>query len=374
MRSTNEAFNNSSLGSTTIHGGIAILELYLRGSEECMVRELQVEHLVTLDGSTLNLQTSTLLHSKSLFPHPPIDVPVVGEYLIAVSVDSSGMPIILSLEGRPNYRYQRQQKGGSFAKNKANYLNRYRIHYLAQGVCQTIILKPTYENYHFVQCLGTDKWLLVRSRAHGYSDRNAHIYSSTGEHLSSFHAGDAIQDVQVSENEYIWMSFFDECHRDNHIGAGSGLVCLDENGKLIFRNDYDYGLHIFDCYALNVASADNIWVYYYTDFLLAQISDFQIQKQWPPIPIKGSYAFAINLGYHALLDGGYGDTALFAGNYDKRDSLFIVNLDSMEFEELIPITQSGQVLKSFRAFGRASRLFLYTKNRWSVVRLDMEYH
>lgn len=343
-----------------------------------MVRELQVEHLVTLDGSTLNLQTSALLHSKSLFsPFPPclpMDVPALGEYLIAVSVDSSGMPIILSLEERPDYRYQRQQKGSSWAKNRSNHLNRYRLHYLAQGVCQTIILTPTYENYHFVQRLGTDRWLLVRSRANSYSDRNAHIYSSTGEQLSSFHAGDAIEDVQVSENGCIWISFFDECHRDEHIGAGAGLVCLDESGKVIFKNDYDRGLHIFDCYAMNVASPDDIWVYYYTDFALAHIADFKVQKQWPPVPIKGSYAFAVNLGYHALFDGDYGDSALFAGNYAKRNSLFLVNLDRMEFEELIPIDQSRQVIKSFQAFGRGSRLFLYTENRWSVVRLDMEYN
>lgn len=313
-----------------------------------MARELEVKHLLNLKGI------------------------LQGRHLINLGVDCCEMPIFLSLEETPSYRYRRRRSGGCFDLKRAARVNNYRIHYCSQEVFKQVDLTPTRENYHFVQPLGTDRWLLVRARADGYSDRNAHIYSSTGEHLSSFHAGDAIADVQVNENGHIWISFFDQHLSSEQLGSEAGLICLDENGQVIFQNSYERELQIIDCYAINVASPDDIWVYYYTDFPLARISNFQIQKKWPPIPVKGSYAFAINLGYHSLFNGDWGDYALFAGCYEKRDSLFLVNLNNLEFEELIPVDESGEVIRSFRAFGRGTKLFFAHQSRWSVIRLNMD--
>ncbi|MEW6496880.1 MAG: hypothetical protein AB1589_30820 [Cyanobacteriota bacterium] len=296
---------------------------------------------------------------------------IQGRNAIATSADFSGMPVLLSLEQPPNYR----SKDGCSAKFRSDRINNYCLHYFSEGAFKQIALAPTRENYHYLQRIGSDRWLLVRARASGYSDKNAHIYSSTGEHLHSFHAGEGIADVQVTENGHIWISFFDQGVFSFSSAFGqAGLICLDKTGNFVFEYDNNSDQKeelICDCYAMNVASPQDIWIYYYTDFPLAQISDWQVQQRWFPMPICGSHAFAVNKDYHALFDGGYGTHALFAGSDDKPDSLFLISLETMEFEELIPVDESGKVIKSFRAFGRGSKLFLYTCDTLSLLQLDM---
>lgn len=289
---------------------------------------------------------------------------LVERHLIDLSVDFSGSPVILSLQKPPDDR----SSDGCFYKKWSDGINHYCIHYLSKGVWKQVNLAATRENYSHVQPIGSDRWLIVQGRANQYSDSNAHIYSYTGERLHSFHAGEAISDVQVTQKGHVWISFFDQAYGGECLGADSGLVCLDENGEVIFQNR---ALDIFDCYAMNVASASDTWVYYYTNFPLVQISKFQIQRRWDGIPVHGSHAFAVNLEYHALFDGNYGDYALFAGSYHKRDSLFLVKLDTLDFEELIPVDESGKAIISFQAFGRGAKLFIYTKDVLSVVQLDM---
>lgn len=299
-----------------------------------------------------------------------------GRNLITVSVGFSGTPVILSLDGTPDYR----GKWGGF-KDWSDRINNYRIHYLSEGVFKHVDLAPTRENYRFVQPLGSEQWLVVRPWANGYDDNNGHIYSDGGERIHSFYAGEGIVDVQVNETGQIWISFLDQGCFCGRTVIKPGLVCLDETGKLVFhytRKSDQIEEMITDCYAMNVTSTSDIWIYYYTEFPLVQISNFQIHRRWFPMPIKGSHAFAVNKDYHALFDGDYGDYALFAGGYvadtgaDKDGSLLLVSLDTMTFEELIPVDKSGKAMKSFQAFGRGSRLFLYTDDTLSVVRLDMD--
>jgi hypothetical protein len=127
---------------------------------------------------------------------------------------------------------------------------------------------------------------------------------------------------------------------------------------------------------MNVASERDIWTYcdtaYYPgEFSLVHISNFEIRREWFPFPLQYQKAFAVNKDYHALFDGDYGDYALFAGTY-QNDSLFLVSLNTMDFEELIPVDESGKAIKSFRALGRGPRLFLYTDDALSLVRLDRD--
>ena len=79
---------------------------------------------------------------------------------------------------------------------------------------------------------------------------------------------------------------------------------------------------------------------------------------WWPMPVTGSHAFAVA-----------GGRVLLAGSYDRRDSLFLGNLDSLSFQEMTPVSEAGEPLKRFRAFGRRHLLYVATDAALHVVDL-----
>ena len=130
----------------------------------------------------------------------------------------------------PDYRIE-SPGWASFAKLQGRTPNRFRIqHRSPTGLWTTLDLPETDENYHAVQPLGGERWLLVRGRADHDRDGNAHVYDASGRHLRSFHAGDGIQDVQATADGQIWVSYFDEGVFWGMSLGRSGLVCLDAAG------------------------------------------------------------------------------------------------------------------------------------------------
>ncbi len=279
-------------------------------------------------------------------------------HVITVTVGPSLEPIILSLRQSPDYR--REAGWASFPKQTANHLNEFRIHYSVGDDWFFIDLAPTNENYHSVQPLGTDEWLLVRGRSQSEQDRNAHVYGFDGNVRRSFPAGDGIQDVQVTRDSQIWISFFDEgVFSDVKIGQ-SGLICLDEHGRKLRDFEMIAGTtgSIADCYALNVCSNQDTWLYYYTDFPLVKLTGGRLAEFWRDIPVSGSSAFAV----------GRKNNVLFAGGYHEREALIEVHLPTMKKRRLEPVDEEGTRIKQFSAFGRSNYLYLVTEE--SLFRLD----
>lgn len=278
---------------------------------------------------------------------------VQGRHVVRVAVGPGFDPIILSLDAPPDYRTT-APSGASFAKLRAGHTNHYRIDHFQNGQWRSITLSPTHENYHCVQPLGADEWLLVRGRAKGISDQNAHVYDSDGTLTRSFHAGDGIEDVQTTEDRQIWVSFFDEgVFGDSTLGQ-AGLVCLDRSGQVTFRfNEFaSAGLvpDIADCYALNVCFDREVWLCYYTDFPLVQLAEGKIARIWRELSVKGSHAFAVS-----------GRKVLFTGGYNKRNRLFLVDLDTSKVQQRIPVDGEGKEIVAFSAFGRGSGLWLQSE-------------
>ena len=282
-----------------------------------------------------------------------------GRHLINVSVGPSYDPVLLSLEGIPDYR--KETNHGSFAKKQAARPNQFRIHRLAGNEWVTTDLPATKENYHFVQALPGAEWLLVRARATGAKDRNAHVHAPDGRLLRSFHAGDGIQDVQTTEQGLVWVSYFDEgVFGDTQLGR-SGLACLDRRGQVSFRftdlSTERLVQNMADCYALNVCSDTETWLYYYTDFLLVRLVERQLAASWM-MPIRGSHGFAVD-----------GSRVLLGGSYDRQESLFLGDLETLKFRQMTPVDEGGRPLKKFRAFGREHNLYLAVEKALYVVDL-----
>lgn len=269
-----------------------------------------------------------------------------GWNIINVTAGTSGELLVLLLKQQPDYRTT--GSGAIFAKPIADRLNQFRICRLEEGVKHTVDIPETRENFHCLQPLDAGRWLLVRARTVDRSDLNAHVYSADGRHLSAFHTGDGVQDVQATKDGNIWVSFFDEgIFGDDEMGQ-EGVVCLDDCGQINFAlASLPDVPSIADCYAMNVASKNEIWLCYYTDFPLVRIRDKSLHHIWPDMPVAGSSAFAVAK-----------DRVLFAGGYQERQSLFLVSLFPVKAQQLQPVNNDSEALTAFSAFGRGSKLYL----------------
>ena len=155
------------------------------------------------------------------------------------------------------------------------------------------------------------------------------------------------------------MSFFDEGVFGSTKFGQSGLVCLDDRGNCVF----DYANHvgsdlpsIADCYALNVYSNREVWLCYYTDFPLVRLLDGKPEGVWKKQPVSGSPGFAV-----------FGGSVLFAGGYNRKGEMFLVNLGNMRSETTIPVDGSGEPIKVLDAHGRRDRLFLQSTDGLFVI-------
>jgi hypothetical protein len=281
-----------------------------------------------------------------------------GRQLVSITAGPALEPVLLSLGRQPDCRTETGR--GSFSKNWAEGPNDFRIHRLAGTACENLDLAPTSENFHFVQPLPGGRWLLVRSRADGEADYNAHVHGADGSLVASFYAGDGIADVQATDQGHCWISYFDEGVFGDLPLGGNGLVCLAQNGRPVFRfGDLADPVvrSMADCYALNVCSGKEVWLCYYTDFPMVQLIEGTIAGWWP-MSVHGSHAFAVHDG-----------RVLVVGGYDHRDSLFVGELGSSSFQELTPVDEATGPLGQFRAFGRHHLLFLATEEALRVVDL-----
>ena len=107
-------------------------------------------------------------------------------------------------------------------------------------------------------------------------EKNAVVFDHCGVELRRFCLGDGINDVRVDRRGFIWVSYFDEGIFGNYGWEGSGrrplgapgLVKFDGSGNSLAEYDAEAAGTdaICDAYAINLASDDDVWVYFYTDF------------------------------------------------------------------------------------------------------------
>lgn len=104
---------------------------------------------------------------------------VIGNrHLIRATVGPRNDLLLLSLESDPDDRSH--QGDSAFRKLRADHGNRFSIHFQAGDDWIETRLPETMENYHYVQPLGTDQWLVARARSDGDDDPNAHILDACG--------------------------------------------------------------------------------------------------------------------------------------------------------------------------------------------------
>lgn len=220
-----------------------------------------------------------------------------------------------------------------------------------------------------VQHLGDGRWL-VRSA------RTASIFTAAGERIMSFPIGaDAIH-VQASAAGQIWIGHGEDAALSWDPRAGGGAVCFDTNGIPLLRYDdlaQRHGLPlVFHCYALNVVSERETWLFYYNGgrlslpgYTLVRLVDLELAAAWPDVPVHGASAVAI-LGNHALFAGGYVSTdktfrSITTELELSRRRLLLVDLTSGEAVELHAQYESSGAIRQEQVQARGATLYLRTE-------------
>ena len=217
------------------------------------------------------------------------DIPNDWE-LLSLSVDWSGLPLLLFREGKPQQPdFHREREAWSRwykTPPKAHH-----VVYQEAGKVRSVAFDHSQAISTFHVQRFESGWLLGESRGAG----RASLHEANGALRSAIELGDAIQSIQTTTDGRIWVSYFDEGVFGSGIGR-QGLVCFDSAGKHLFKyaefaeqNDLPM---ICDCYALNVDFSGDVWLNYYTDFPLIRLSEFKLHEAWKEFGSLGN-AFAI---------------------------------------------------------------------------------
>ncbi|QBH97992.1 hypothetical protein EKN56_17280 [Limnobaculum zhutongyuii] len=202
---------------------------------------------------------------------------------------------------------------------------------------ELILSVPSIEsktNFHYVQILDEQHILLVGARCHynhGDPEKNAEVYNLDGQRVRRFTLGDGIEDINVTTDGAIWVSYFDEGVFGNY-GWGQplgqyGLVKFNAEGNVLWQAEQ---FDICDCYAVNAESEHSFWFYYYSDFQLVHLNKLQATSY--RVPVQGSHAFALSHPY-LIMVGGYGQNDNF--------HVFKFNASSLKETAKLVFTDSG---------------------------------
>jgi hypothetical protein len=216
--------------------------------------------------------------------------------------------------------------------------------------------------YMFVQPIDSENFLLVTPWIYEGVENAGHIWSSDGAMVGRLPLGQGIEHVQTSARSDVWVGYTDE---GIFSAMEPGLACFDRTGKRVFsfadsiaNGDHGNVPHIDDCYALNVTSENEVWVYYYSAFPLVRLVDRELAAIWPRVPGLGARAFAV--GERSVL---------FAGDYGSSSAITRYFPESGR-SEMGHAIGDGLPLEFTRAIGRADRLYLVGTSAVWLLRAD----
>lgn len=167
--------------------------------------------------------------------------------------------------------------------------------------------------FAWVQPLPDNEFLLAGRYA--YSGPNGKVFSIEGEFKREFILGYDIGHVQTTGDGHIWTSY-----QDTGVAANQNL--LEESFCVIAANWDKFGNKVYahlaflHCYAMNVTSNSDMWLYYHSGFLLVHLRNHKIVNKWQG-PIRGSHHVAI-----------WQDYVLFCGSYENRSLCYLYQLHS----------------------------------------------
>jgi hypothetical protein len=271
-----------------------------------------------------------------------------GWEIAAIGVGPDGRVLILAAEG-------------SLVARRATGSSRYRIYAqdgeLREGPEFLGLRGATYDH---VQPIDGHNFLVAAPWTYPEMGQNGHVLDRDGTLVRQLSLGEGIADVQTTSGSDVWVSYFDE----GVFKAGEpGLACFDHVGERVFAfnssiaNNDDVPI-IHDCYAMNVESDNEVWLYYYSAFPLVRLVDKQLAGIWPRTPGLGAHAFAVG-ERSVLFAGDYGDTTTITRHFPESGRA-----------EMARAIGQGQAVEFTRAAGRGDSLYLLTNTAIWLVHAD----
>lgn len=292
---------------------------------------------------------------------PEADLGMLGELgeLVAFNVGPEGESYFVFADGELDY-WRASRGGGTFAKTIPDRPQDYQVVTMVGGaVRHEVSVRKEQFNVHDVQPLSQHEFILACCRSHYRSpddfERNGRVYRADGTFARELLLGDGIKSLQSTSDGVLWTSYSDEgifgnFGWDDPVGT-AGLVAWDSSGKKLYEYQPASGLDsICDCYSLNVASDNETWCYYYTEFPLVRVRNHKIDGFWK-VPIGGSDAFAIA-----------DDLALFRGGYKHHDDYQLLTVPvsglATKVADIQLHDERGNRLTADRVVGRGDSLYL----------------
>lgn len=316
-------------------------------------------------------QDAILLEHVCLRPPAP-----AGFAFADASVSAGGEGLFLFIADDPaGDVHGRDTKGGaSFARSRM--FAPKRFHLMAIGANGTMAIDtPPLDLAHPSAALFPDGRVLLAGarcqwRGPGDHDLNGAILDPKHGSVKRLLLGDGIADMGVDALGRIWVSYFDEGvfgnYGWNHPGprgpGRGGLVCFDDDGRILWQFNTENEAPIADCYALN-ATPDAMWAHYYTDFEICRVGMDFSKTFWPPPGASGAHAFAV-------CDNAF----LFGPGYrDQKDRVHLVRREGGQLgkaKTLRVVAPDGEPLNGSHITGRGKYLHFLNSRGW--FRADAE--
>jgi len=144
---------------------------------------------------------------------------------------------------------------------------------------------------------------------------NAHIFNRLGELLSSFCAGDGIEDVVVL-GDLIAVTYFDEGVFGGVPPSEEGIAFFDFSGNLLWGYQSLMGsdaVDVADCYCATRVDHHTLAFSPYTDFPLVHVQPTTRQQNVHELPVSLRGATALSM---------HGATAFLYGPYEAKRTMF----------------------------------------------------
>lgn len=280
-------------------------------------------------------------HTVTATPVCDLTSALGARHFHALSIGAKRDVLLLSVE-EPVYG------NGSMLIRKLKF-HSFRLHRWHHQTLEQVDLPPTQQVFHYAQLIESNHYLCVAGRC-AKEEPNAHVFDGDGVLKRSWSVGDGVEDVQVSPDNQVWVSYFDEGVFGDSALSQQGLNRFDAQGQATFCFYTDaVGMGaIADCYALNVASNRDTYLLIYTGFPLVHLRDAKVHAvHQPSSEMIGSHAFAI-----------MGDSLLFAGGYHFKKRLFWRSISRNIQIELEVLDENGGNLQWDSVQCRGADLFL----------------